>query len=121
MNQQEERTWGMLAHLIPLALYLTTSFGWVAALILYFVYKDKSKFVGFHALQQVLFMSAMWVLAWAGVVCFFTVIGIPLAFILWAICGIGGIVWPIIAAVRANNGDWYEYPIVGKIARNIVN
>lgn len=121
MLEKEERTWGTLAHVIPLALYLTTTFGWVAALILYLAYKDKSKFVAYHALQMLLFIFGMWVLALVGVILFFTVIGIPLAIVFWIIAGIGGIVWPIVAAFKANAGLWYEYPIVGKIARGIVN
>jgi uncharacterized membrane protein len=120
MNPQEEKTWGMLAHVIPLAAYLTTSLGWVAALVIYLVYKDKSKFVAFHALQQLLMMGAVWIATILGAFLFVTVIGIPIAVLIWFGCAVGSIVLTIIAAIKANNGEWWEYPLVGAYARKTV-
>lgn len=120
MSSQEEKTWGMLAHLLPVVATMFTSLGWVAALVIYLVYKDKSRFVAFHALQQLYFMVAVWVLCIAGVILFFTVIGIPLAILLWIVAGLGAIIGPVIAAVKANNGEWWEFPVIGKMARSTV-
>lgn len=110
----------MLAHLLPVVATMFTSLGWVAALVIYLVYKDKSRFVAFHALQQLYFMVAVWVLCIAGVILFFTVIGIPLAILLWIVAGLGAIIGPVIAAVKANNGEWWEFPVIGKMARSTV-
>lgn len=110
----------MLAHLIPLGFLLVSSFGWVAALVIYLVYKDKSKFVAFHALQQLYFMGLIWLLGIGCVILVFTVIGIPLAIPLVIVIGIGSIVGPVYAAIKANNGEWWEYPLVGKMARSSV-
>lgn len=120
MSSQEEKTWGTFAHIIPLLVTTFTSFGWVAALVIYLVHKDKSRFVAFHALQELYFMVAMWVLAIAGLILFFTVIGIPIALLLWVVSGFGAIIGPIIAAVKANNGEWWEYPVIGKMAKSAV-
>ena len=120
MSQQEEKTWGMLAHVIPLGVYLISSFGWVAALVIYLIYKDKSKFVAFHALQQLYFMGLVWILGLISIVAFFSVVGIPIAIILWIIIGISSIAGPVIAAIKANNGEWWEYPVVGRMARSSV-
>ncbi len=56
----DERTWGMLAHLSTL-LNLVTGFGGpIAALIIYLVYKDRSRFVAYHALQAMVFQLIWW-------------------------------------------------------------
>ena len=120
MTPQEEKTWGMLAHLIPLGVLLVSSFGWVAALVIYIVHKDKSKFVAFHALQQLYFMGLVWILGIVGAILFFTVIGIPIAILLWVLIGIGSIACPIIGAIKATDGEWWEFPIIGKMARTSV-
>ncbi|MBS1723417.1 MAG: DUF4870 domain-containing protein [Armatimonadetes bacterium] len=117
---QEEKTWGALAHVIPLVAALMSSFGWVAALVIWLLYKDKSKFVAFHALQQAFFMLAVWVLALIGVVLFVTVVGIPIAILVWIVCLGAAIGGPIYAAIKASNGGWWEYPLVGKVALNAV-
>lgn len=121
MNPSEERTWGLLAHIVPLAFAVTTSFGWVAALVIYLVYKDKSKFVAFHALQQVYFMLGLWLLGLLGAIMFVTVIGIPIAVVVWLFCVVSAIAWPIYAGLKANKGDWYEFPVVGRLAKTSVN
>ncbi|HEY5269895.1 MAG TPA: DUF4870 domain-containing protein, partial [Anaerolineales bacterium] len=57
----DERTWGMLSHLSVL-LNLVTGFGGpIAALIIYLVYKDRSRFVAYHALQSLVFQLIWWV------------------------------------------------------------
>lgn len=121
MSEQEEKQWGMLAHIIPLAAYMVSSLGWVAALVIYFAYKDKSKFVAFHALQQLYFMGLNWIIMIVGVVLFFTVVGIPIAILLWIAAGLASIIGPIYAGIKANNGEWWEYPVVGGMARATVS
>lgn len=79
--------------------------GLVGPLAVYFLQKDQSEFVAFHALQSLYFGLAMLVL---------TVLS----------CGLAAIVliWPYLifeglAAVKAYDGEWYELPIVGAYAR----
>ncbi len=56
----DERTWGILAHLSTL-LNLVTGFGGpIAALIIYMIYKDRSRFVAYHALQSMVFQLIWW-------------------------------------------------------------
>lgn len=85
----------MLCHL--LAIFS----GFLAPLIIYLIKKDEDKFVAFHSLQAI----------------YFELLAIPFAMIT---CGLGSIVviiFNIIALTRANNGEWYEYPIAGAWAR----
>jgi uncharacterized Tic20 family protein len=42
-----------------------------------------------------------------------TVILIPLVFVFWAAIGFAVIALPIIGALKANQGTYYRYPVVG--------
>ncbi len=117
MTAEQERTWGMLSHALPLAATLVTGFGWLAALAIYMIHKDKSRFVAFHAFQAMLFQIALFVVMAVGVIAFITVIGIPVAFLIWIAAAIAGLIYPILAAIKANEGQVYALPIVGDVAR----
>ena len=60
MSPKDENTWSVLAHLSVFVNLLTGFLGPVVALIIWFVYRDRSERVSFHALQ-----SALYQLAWA--------------------------------------------------------
>lgn len=104
----------MLAHVITMAAAYLTSFGWLAALIVYLVKKDSSRFVAFHALQALVLQIALII---AGIV--FGIAGIITLGLTWLLLGvlvILAIVFEIIAAIKANEGEWYKLPIVGDFA-----
>jgi uncharacterized Tic20 family protein len=51
----DEKLWGMLAHLLTLLGYVVVVGEYIAPLVIYLVYKDRSRFVAFHALQALFF------------------------------------------------------------------
>jgi len=116
----DEKLWGMLAHLLTLLGYIVTLGQYIAPLVIYLVYKDRSQFVAFHALQALFFQ----LLALAVVIALtlFSIItlglGVLLAVPLAIALAIAVLVYTIIAAIQANNGVWYELPIVGRWVRN---
>jgi len=112
----EERTWAMLAHLLALLGYVIWVGAYVAPLVIYLVYKDKSSFVAFHALQSLFFQLALLVLAAICIPLIFCLVGIPLVFLL----SVGALAYVIVAAIKAHNGELFEYWLVGKWARQIV-
>jgi len=80
--------------------------GMLGPLVLYFVKKDESEFVAFHALQSLYFGLAFFVLSIVT-------------------CGLGALllvipyaVFEAIATMKAYEGEWYELPVVGKYARD---
>lgn len=114
MWSSEDKNWGMLSHLITLAVnYFTGGLGWIVGFIIYAVKGKESKFVAFHALQASLFQLAIAALCWVCVCLFWLVIPILFIFIL----GVMGIVYPIIGMIKANNGELWEYPFVGAFCR----
>jgi len=116
----EERLWAMLAHLLALLGYVVWLGAYIAPLVIYLVYKDKSQFVAFHALQSLFFQLALLVVAAICALLAITIvlacISIPLALVV----SVGALAYIIVAAVRAYNGELFEYWLVGKWARQIV-
>ena len=108
----EERTWAVLGHLSAI-IAAVVSVGWlsfVGPLVIWAVYKDRSAFVRRAAAGAFNFNLAIWALIVVGWVLFITVIGIPLAIILWIVAGLGGLFFHIRAALSANRGESYSYP-----------
>lgn len=121
----DERTWAMLAHLGALAgLVLSLgALGWVVPLVIWLLYRNRSPFVAFHALEELLFQIAWFVIlaiGWivTGILTLLIVglLLIPVMIVLYFV----PIVWSIVAAVRALGGEWYAYPVVGRWALNAV-
>ncbi|MCS7188039.1 MAG: DUF4870 domain-containing protein [Armatimonadota bacterium] len=116
----EERLWAMLAHLLALLGYVVWLGAYVAPLVIYLVYKDKSQFVAFHALQSLFFQLALLVV---GVICALLALTIVLACLALPVAlvvAVGALVYIILAAIKAYNGELFEYWLVGKWARQIV-
>ncbi len=104
---QDDKMMAMLAHLLAIVT------GFIGPLIIWLIKKDQSKFVAFHAMQALFFHLAL------NVVMF--VLGITIILALAApLVWIAGIVFAVIAGLAANRGEWYELPVVGKIARQQV-
>jgi uncharacterized Tic20 family protein len=131
MAQGDEHTWGMLSHLSTL-LNLVTGFGGpIAALVIYIIYKDRSRFVAYHALQAMVFQLIWWFgggvligLMWAVVgVLSAMLVGIVLIPVaacitpILAILPVGALVYGIIGAVKVNQGQDFKYWLVGDWVR----
>ena len=102
----QERLWGMLAHLLSfVAAYLFL--GFVAPLVVLLVFGPRSPYVRAHAVESLNFNLTWLLYAIVGVVLAFLVIGIPILIAL----GIAYLVLVVIASVRANNGEFYRYPL----------
>jgi uncharacterized Tic20 family protein len=127
MAPGDERTWGILAHLSTLVNLVTGFGGPIAALIIYLVYKDRSRLVAYHALQAMVFQLIWWFgggvligLMWAIVgVLSALVIGIvliPVAVLItpvFALLPIGALLYGIIGAVQVSQQKDFKYWLVG--------
>ena len=105
---QDERTWGMIAHLSGFAVFLFPLFGNVLGpLIVWLTRRDTSAFVEMEAKEALNFNISV---ALAGVVCgllTFVLIGLPLGTLVF----LGWVVFTIIAGIKANEGIGYRYPL----------
>ncbi|MDQ4137363.1 MAG: DUF4870 domain-containing protein [Actinomycetota bacterium] len=101
LSPNDEKLWSTLTHIGGIF------FGFLAPLIAYLVFKDRGAFVRHHTAQALNFQITLAIAAIVSVILFFAIIG----FFLIAVVAILGIVFPILAAVASNKGDWYRYPI----------
>ena len=104
---QEERTWGMVAHLSAFAVFVFPLGGnIIAPLIVWLARRDTSAFVEAEAREALNFnisVSLGWIVC--GLLTF-ALIGIPVGVVLF-LCWL---VMTIIAAVKASEGVGYRYP-----------
>jgi uncharacterized Tic20 family protein len=129
LSPSEERTWAMLAHLSVLINLVTGALGPIAALLIYLVYKDRSRYVAYQSLQSLLLQLIGWVgggiivgAAWAITGALSAVlIGlclIPFALLITLFLPVGTIVYSIIAAVKTNQGEDFRYWLIGDWVRS---
>jgi uncharacterized protein len=104
---QDERTWGMLAHLSAFALFVFPLGGnIIAPLIIWLTRRDTSAFVEAEAKEALNFnisVSLGWIVC--GLLTF-VLVGIPLGVVLF-LCWL---VMTIVAAIKASEGAGYRYP-----------
>jgi len=118
---KEERNWAMGAHLSALAVGLIgmatslPAFGFIGPLVIYLVKKDESGFIADQAKEALNFnitvgiaMLIMWVLAFLLV---WTIVVPFLMMFAMLVVGVVALVFIIIAAVKAADGERYRYPI----------
>lgn len=101
MNPADERMWATLVHVGGIFL----SF-W-PALIGYLVFKDRGPFVRAHTATALNFQLTLLIAEIVGWILALVLIGL----ILVAAVYIVRIVFSIIAALAANRGEWYRYPM----------
>ena len=131
LSPSDERTWAMLAHLSVLLNLVTGFLGVVGALVIYMVYKDRSRYVAYQSLQSLIFQLIWWVgggimtaIAWTitgvlsailiGLIC------IPIALII-SLIPLGALVYGIVGAVQCNSGQDFRYWLVGDWVRSTLN
>ena len=105
---RDDRTWAMLSHLSALVGYSIVPFGNVVApLIIWLIRKDQSWFVDDQAKEAINFQISMVIYALISIPLVLLLIGIVLLIFLYVF----GIVMVIIAAIKANDGVQYRYPV----------
>lgn len=107
LSESDARLWAMLAHLsaIPGSFVLIGSV--IAPLVIWQIQKERSAFVDYHGKEAVNFQITMAIAAAISFLLMILVIGVFLLFIV----GVVWLVFTIIAAVKANNGEYYRYPL----------
>jgi uncharacterized protein len=128
LSPADERTWAMLAHLSILINLFTGVLGAVAALVIYLVFKDRSRYVAYQSLQSLLFqvivlfgLGALVGATWAvSVALMFILIGflcMPIAIVL-TLAMIAAPIYSIIGAVQCNSGQDFKYWLIGDWVRS---
>ncbi|MBN2145793.1 MAG: DUF4870 domain-containing protein [Anaerolineales bacterium] len=127
LSPSDERTYAMLAHLSVLANLVTGFLGPVAAIVLYLAYRDRSRYVAYHAMQSFVFQLIWWVgggilagIAWtiSGVLSAI-LIGcalMPIAAII-SLMPLAALVYGVVGAIQCNQGQDFKYWLIGDWVR----
>jgi len=132
LGASEERLWAMLAH-VSILLNLVTGFlGVFAALLIYLLFRDRSRYVAYQSLQAFIFQLITWGgggviigVIWAVVaalsVLIVGVVLIPGAILLTIFFGLMpllGLCYGVAAAIQANRGQDFKYWLIGDWLRS---
>lgn len=98
---QDEKTMALLAHLGGIF------FGFIPSLVIWLIKKDESAFIAEQAKEALNFQITVMIGFLIAFILIFIIIGI---FLIWALM-IANLVLCIVAAVKANSGESYRYPI----------
>ncbi len=108
----EERGLAVMAHLSGLAGYVIPCGGVLVPIVIWIV-KSESKVVSSIAKQALLLNVAVFVAAAVSAVLWITVILIPLVVLFWIALFFVAVALPIVGAVKASDGKYYRYPVIG--------
>lgn len=102
LSESDSKLWALFCHL-----GFIIGFSFIAPLVIWLIFKDRSEFVDHHGKEALNFNISMIIyFIIAGILCIIF-IGIPL------LIGLAffGLVVSIVAMVKAGNGERYNYPM----------
>lgn len=128
LSPSDERTWAMLAHLSILLNLVSGAIGVIAALLIYLIYKDRSRYVAYHSLQSFFFQLVFWLgggvvvgIAWAisGVLTTVLVgcLLMPIALLITLALPLV-LVYGVVGAIQCSQGRDFRYWLVGDWVRS---
>jgi hypothetical protein len=104
MNPSDEKLWATLIHVGGIL------FGFLPALIGYLVLKDRGPFIRQHTATALNFQITLLIAYVVGSILIVVLVGLVIMFLAW----LAAIIFGIIAAIAANNGQPYTYPLAIK-------
>ncbi|MDQ0217890.1 DUF4870 domain-containing protein [Peribacillus cavernae] len=104
LNKDEK----LLAALIYIASFFTAFIG---PLIIWLIKKEESSFIDFHGREYLNFLISYTIYGIVATVLCFVVIG----FLILPVLGLAGVIFTIIAAVKAYEGKEYRIPLIFRI------
>lgn len=102
-----DRQLALVTHLLSLANYVAAPAGIIAVLVLWLVKKDESPALDRVGREVLNFNLSMLLYGIVSFILVFVLIGFVLLIGLW----IFGLVITIVAAIRANEGEYFRYPL----------
>jgi len=105
--EKQTRQMAMLLHLSVLAGFIVPFAGLIVPILIWQMKKDELPLIDVHGKNVVNWIISALIYT---VICFalwFVLIGIPLSIAL----GLVGIIFPIIGAIKGNNGEVWKYPL----------
>ena len=107
MPSNDERQWAMLAHLSGLAMYIFPLGNVIAPLVVWLMKKDQMPFVDDQGKEAINFQISMAIYTIVSLLTMCIFIG----FVTTPILAVVHIVFTIIGGLKANQGEYYRYPL----------
>ena len=107
MRPADEKMWAILIHVLGIF------FSFIPALIGYLVLKDRGPFVAAHTKTALNFQLTMLIAYIVGIILSIVIIGAFISLAAWVLI----IIFSIIAAMKANQGEFYTYPLSIKFVK----
>jgi uncharacterized Tic20 family protein len=134
LSDSDARTWAMIAHLSVLLNLVTGFLGVVAALVIYIIFKDRSRYVGYQAMQSFVFQLVFWAGAGLAIGAIWAVTGalsavligvlcVPFSLLFTVILGlmpIVALIYGVYGGLEANQGKEFRYWLIGDWVKKIV-
>ncbi len=106
--EKDERLWSILCHLLGLLVFVGVPFGNVIGpLVIWLIKKDEFPAVNEHGKAALNFQISMLLYLMVSIFLMLIIVG----FLLIAILAVVELVFVIIAAVKASEGEVYHYPL----------
>ena len=110
----QDRTLASLTHLSGLSGYIVPFGGILVPIIIWMMKKDVPV-ISAIAKQAVFLNLIVFVVFGASAILLATIILIPAVFLFWMLLGLAALALPIVGALKANDGQYYRYPVVGSL------
>jgi len=108
VDMRDVRRWAMFCHLGALVGLLGNGVGFlIVPLIVWLIKKDDHPFIDEQGKESVNFQITMFLALFAGALLTLVLIGIPILIAAMIMM----IVLPVVAAIKASNGESYRYPL----------
>ena len=104
--EQKTRQWALFLHLSVLAGLLVPIAGVVVPILIWQLKKAELPGLDVHGINAVNWMISALIYSVVGLILAFVIIGGPLLIVLCVL----GVVFPIVAAIKANYGEVWQYP-----------
>jgi uncharacterized protein len=105
MSPQTEKAWAVASHLLAIP------FEFFAPLIAYLVFNRKGPFISHHVRESLNF----------GITMLLVVVVLAISIVGWLLLWVPPIIWlifRIIAAFKASQGEFYKYPLTLRLVKN---
>ena len=107
LTEKEIRTWAAITHIAAFSFFVLPLGNIFGPLSIWIIKRVHSPFIDFHGKQEVNFQISLTLYVFiAGILIFFHV-GIPILVIVFLL----GFIIPIVASVKALNGEYYYPPL----------
>ena len=110
---EQERQWGMFAHLSALVGFVFPFGNLIGPLIIWQMKKNEMPFVDSQGKESLNFQITVSIVA---LICFALVL-VLIGLLLLPIVGVASLILTLIAAIKANDGESYRYPFTLRLIK----